>query len=107
VKAFLEGQTVCADIQPDSIHETEINEPLINWHSIDGDQALEAIRSTDGWAGYATDRTMKQYSRILREQQGLSVLPASTAGLIALLDRHQHDPLPGDRYVAVLTGRKG
>ncbi len=34
------------------------------------------------------------------------MLPASTAGLLALLDRHQQEPLPGDRYVAVLTGRK-
>ena len=41
-----------------------------------------------------------------REQQGLSVLPAATAGLIALLDRHQSENLNSDRYVAILTGRK-
>jgi threonine synthase len=33
-------------------------------------------------------------------------LPASTAGLIALIEHHQRDPLPNDRYVIVLTGRK-
>jgi threonine synthase len=33
------------------------------------------------------------------------VLPASTAGLISLLEAHQNTPFPGDRYVAVLTGR--
>jgi threonine synthase len=32
------------------------------------------------------------------------MLPASTAGLIALLDAHGREALPGDRYVAVLTG---
>jgi threonine synthase len=34
------------------------------------------------------------------------VLPASTAGLHALLTWHAKRPLPGDRYVAILTGRR-
>jgi threonine synthase len=46
------------------------------------------------------------FSKMLREKEGLSVLPASTAGLFALLDRHKKEPLPNDRYVVVLTGRK-
>ena len=37
---------------------------------------------------------------------GVMINTASTAGLIALVDRHLKDPLPGDRYVAVITGRK-
>jgi threonine synthase len=49
---------------------------------------------------------MRTYSRLIREKEGLQVLPASTAGLIALMDRHRLDPLHGDRYVVVLTGRK-
>jgi threonine synthase len=49
---------------------------------------------------------MLRFSRIVREQQGLSVLPAATAGLVALLDRHQSDSLANDRYVAILTGRR-
>ena len=43
---------------------------------------------------------------MLREKEGLNVLPASTAGLLVLLARHQQEALPGDRYVAILTGRK-
>jgi len=34
------------------------------------------------------------------------VLPASTAGLIALLEKNKTARLPSDRYVAVLTGKK-
>jgi threonine synthase len=49
---------------------------------------------------------MQEYAKLLREQQGLSVLQASTAGLIALLDRHRREPLPPGRYVVILTGRK-
>ena len=106
VKAFLKNYPSCHDLKPDQIHETRVNEPLINWHSIDGDQALEAIRQTKGWAANATDKTMRHFARLIREKEGLEVLPASTAGLIALMDHHARESLPGDRYVVVLTGRK-
>ena len=95
---------MCEDLRPQRIRETAVNEPLINWHSIDGDYALEAVRSTGGWAEYASDKEMLACSRLLREQEGLNVLPASTAGLIALL-KQKHN-MPADRYVVVLTGRK-
>jgi threonine synthase len=106
VNAFLSNSPSCEDLNPLKIRETPINEPLINWHSIDGDHALDAVRKTGGWAADASDKAMRSYSRLIREKEGLEVLPASTAGLIALVDRHLKDPLPGDRYVAVITGRK-
>jgi threonine synthase len=43
---------------------------------------------------------------MIREKEGLQVLPASTAGLIALLDRHRKEALPNDRFAVILTGRK-
>jgi threonine synthase len=106
IQAYIKNTPSCDDLPPEKIRETAVNEPLVNWHSIDGDQALEAVRSTEGWAAYASDNAMMTYSRLLREREGLSVLPASTAGLIVLLERHRKESLPGDRYVVVLTGRK-
>jgi len=106
ISAFVRNSPSCDDLPPQQIRETPINEPLINWHSIDGDHALEAIRATGGWASYASDKNMLSYSRLLREREGLSVLPASTAGLIVLLERHRKESLSGDRYVVILTGRK-
>lgn len=106
VQAFLRNAAHCEDLKPESIRETEINEPLINWHSIDGNLSLEAVRQTNGWAANASDKSMQAYARLIREREGLSVLPASTAGLIALIDQHRKQPLPGDRYVVILTGRK-
>jgi threonine synthase len=106
VYAFRNNKFLCEDLKSSKIHETIINEPLINWHSIDGDHALEAIRQTNGWACDASDREMRNASRLMREKEGLQVLPASSAGLIALIERHRGEPLPNDRYVAVLTGRK-
>jgi threonine synthase len=106
VHAFHKNAPACEDLSRERIHETKVNEPLVNWHSIDGDQALEAIRATRGWAADASDKEMLSFSRLIREREGLSVLPASTAGVLALVDWHRKEPLPSDRYVAVLTGKK-
>jgi threonine synthase len=106
IRAFLRNTPACEDLKPEQIRETAVNEPLINWHSFDGDLALEAIRKSGGWSLYASDKSMLTYSRLLREKEGLSILPASTAGLSVLLERHGKEPLPGDRYVVILTGRK-
>ncbi len=106
VRSFLLGEENCSDLAPDRIRETHINEPLINWHAIDGDHALAAINATKGWAANASDKAMRQYARLLSEKEGLRVLPASTAGLIALLERHRKTALNGDRYVVLLTGRR-
>ncbi len=106
VQAFVKNTPKCVDLKPERIRNTAVNEPLVNWRSIDGDYALSIIRQTRGWAAFATDKNMLKYARLIREKEGLSTLPASTAGLIALVDRHRKDPLPGDRYVVILTGRK-
>ena len=106
IQAYLKKLPQCDDLKPEQIRETVVNEPLINWHSMDGDYALEAVRNTKGWAGYASDKSMMLYSKLIREREGLSVLPASTAGLIALLEQHQKEALQNDRYVVILTGRK-
>ena len=106
VQAALKNRPTCEDLVPEKIRETRVNEPLINWHAIDGNIALRALRESNGWAGDASDKNMRSYSRLIREKEGLDVLPASTAGLIALIEHHKIEPLPNDRYVVVLTGRK-
>jgi len=106
IRAFMRNTVRCDDLRRESIRESPVNEPLINWHAIDGDHALEAIRNTQGWASYASDKNMLSYSRLLSSLEGLNVLPASTAGLIALIDRHRQESLQSDRYVVILTGRK-
>ncbi|TNE87870.1 MAG: pyridoxal-phosphate dependent enzyme [Deltaproteobacteria bacterium] len=105
VVGFEQGLDHCPELDPAKIRETETNEPLINWQSIDGDAALAAIQSTGGFAAGATDKQMRDMAKLLKEHQALHVLPASTAGLLALLRLHAESPLPPDRYVVVLTGR--
>jgi threonine synthase len=106
VEAFKKNLPYCEDLKPERIKESFINEPLINWHSIDGDYALTAIRQSKGWADSASDKNLLEYSKLLRLKEGLAVLPASTAGLISLITQHKKEPMSNDRYVALLTGRK-
>lgn len=105
VRAYNHGLARCEDLAPEAIRETRANEPLVNWHSIDGDHALEALRETHGWARDVTDREMQQARRFLREEEGWRVMPAATAGLVALRKGHAEYALEEDRYVAILTGR--
>jgi threonine synthase len=49
---------------------------------------------------------MLAFSKLLREKEGMHVLPASTAGLITLVEHHRREALPNDRYVVVLTGKR-
>lgn len=105
VISFRTGLDFCKDIDPKQVKETVINEPLINWHSFDGNEALEAIRKSDGFAHHISDKKMREMSTFLHKKEGYRILPASTAGLITLLEIHRKEAFVNDRFVAVLTGK--
>ena len=106
VYSFKRGLEQCIDLVPGKIKETEINEPLINWHSFDGEEALYAIRESGGNAYNISDEKMMKAASLLKTKEGLHVLPASTAGFIGLMELHKKEDLEPDRYVAILTGKK-
>ncbi len=105
IQSFLDGLDKCVDLDPSKIKETDINEPLINWHSFDGNEALEALIKTQGMAYNVSDKSMKQMNSFLLKKEGQRILPASTCGLIGLLDLHEKENLEADRFVAVLTAK--
>lgn len=105
IASFKAGLEHCLDIDPKMIKETSTNEPLINWHSFDGEEALYALRQSEGEAHHISDKKMKDMSSFLHRKEGYRILPASTSGLIALLEIHHKNELINDRYVAVLTGK--
>ena len=105
VASFNKGLKECVDLDPAKIRETEINEPLINWHSFDGDEALYALWQSEGFAAHISDQKMKQMASHLLKNDGIKVLPAATAGLIALLEKHKQETMAHDRFVAVVTAR--
>ncbi len=105
ITSFKSGLDYCKDIDPKVVKETAINEPLINWHSFDGNEALYAIQKSSGQAQHISDKKMKEMSMFLHKKEGYRILPASTAGLIAMLEMHEKNEFINDRYVAILTGR--
>jgi len=105
IASFKAGLENCEDIDPKLLKETLINEPLINWHSFDGNEALYAIRQSEGEAHHISDKKMKEMSTFLHKKEGYRILPASTSGLIALLEIHERNEMINDRYVAILTGK--
>lgn len=106
ISSFKKGLLSCEDLDPARIKETKFNEPLINWHSFDGNEALHALYDSNGAAEWTTDKQLLSTSRMLREIEGLEVLPASAAGLIGFLNWHQLQQPEGDRFVVLVTGRK-
>jgi len=106
INSFIKNYSTVQDLVPELIKETKINEPLINWHSFDGDEALYALQQTDGYAAHIADKDMIHMSSLLAKYDGIKVLPASTAGLLALLKLHEKIDLPNDRYVCLITARK-
>ncbi len=103
VSSFRAGSRRCLDLRPGQIHETRINEPLINWHSFDGQEALDALYESHGSAYDISDHKMKKMSGYLSQKEALQVLPASTAGLIALSEQSNEE---SHLQVAVLTAKR-
>ena len=107
IECFHEGSKRIWDLEPSSILETEHNEPLVSWRCLDGQQALDALWGSGGWAAYVSDDELLEFSEIMARQEGLLVLPASASSLAALTDYIQGSSERDNEktYVAVLTGR--
>ncbi|WP_420321385.1 pyridoxal-phosphate dependent enzyme [Flagellimonas sp.] len=105
ISSFKNGLCHCADLDPEHIKESKYNEPLINWHSFDGEEALYALHESQGEAFHISDRKMKEMATFLLKKEGMKILPASTAGLIALLELDEKINFEPDRFVAVLTAK--
>lgn len=105
VQSFIQGLDYCKDLNPETIKETKYNEPLINWHSFDGEEALYALYQSNGEAFNISDKKMKEMSSFLLKKEGMKMLPAATAGLIALLELDDKLNFEPDRFVAVITAK--
>ncbi len=108
VRCFLRGLKKIKDLKPSEIVETEHNEPLVSWRSLDGQKALDCLWESGGWATYVSDDNLLTFSEILAHEEGLLVLPASASSLAAVAEYAKvSSGEKRDRsYVAVLTGRR-
>lgn len=105
IKSFKQHKKIIEDLKPNDVVETRVNEPLTNWHSFDGQEALNALYESNGFGEYASDSQMIHFSKVLKDEDGLIVHPASASTLAVLSKITKNNiPLKGT-YVAILTGR--
>jgi threonine synthase len=105
IESFNNNLDEITDLDPRRIKETEINEPLVNYHAYDGDLALKALIDSSGFAEYVSDSEMEHYSKMIKDAENIDVLPASTASLAALVKILKKNEIAGD-HVVILTGKK-
>jgi len=107
VKCLTEGARTIVNLEPKEIVETDYNEPLVSWICLDGQEALDALWESSGWATYIPDAELLRYSDILAREEGLLVLPASCSSLAAIVEyAKEKKPEKDQKYVAVLTARR-
>jgi threonine synthase len=105
IKSFKANSRTILDLKPKEIKESKINEPLTNWPSFDGQLALDAIYESGGFAEYASDAKMIEFSKLVRSEEGLSVLPAAASTLAIMQSLSRHGFIVKGTFVAILTGR--
>jgi threonine synthase len=105
IKSFKEKRRTIVDLKPEEIRESKINEPLTNWRSFDGQLALDAIYESGGFAEYASDAKMIEFSKLVRSEEGLSVLPAAASTLAVMQSLGREGFVVKGTFVAILTGR--
>lgn len=107
ISTYNAGEKKIINLRPDSINETPLNEPIVNWKSLDGQEALDALWMSEGYACAVSDGVMDAFSQLLEKQEGLSVLPASAASVAAMAEYVKSRSSPkGKCLVSVLTSRK-
>ena len=107
ISSFNDGKKKIEDLKPDDITETPENEPIVNWKSLDGQAALDALWESDGYACAVSDPIMIAFSSLLEKEEGLSVLPASAASVAGMAEFVKARATHKDKcFVSVLTSRK-
>ncbi len=103
ILSFQENEERCTPLAADAIVETEVNEPLVNWNSLDGTACLTAIQDAGGSAyGASDDELLRLHGALLKD--GIDAHPASLAAASALMHARENGELEADAaVVAVLT----
>jgi len=92
------------DMDPNDVEITEANEPLAGYHSVDGVEALAAIRASRGAAIEVSESEMAFARDVVVKRTGLDALPCSAAAVAAAW-KLPPKALKGKSVVAIVTGR--
>ncbi len=103
IETILRGMTGVVELSPHEIVETHVNEPLLNWHAFDGQEAVNAIYDTDGIGVGLTDRQLLDYEKLMRDVEGITLMPVS-AGTLGALEKYLNERTDnGGPHVLILT----
>jgi threonine synthase len=91
-------------LDPAALRETEVNEPLVNWAALHGDEALDAVHATRGTVMGVSDAALLSARDVLAAL-GVPATPAGAAGVAGVMRATgEHARRPGV-HVALVTGR--
>lgn len=103
ISSFKRRLTKIEDLPRHDIRETEINEPLVNYHSYDGDLAYEAVLKSHGYAEYVTDEELVAFKNLVKDNENIDAITAAVASVVATYHVVGQKNDKGI-HVAVLTG---
>ncbi|MBQ0988720.1 pyridoxal-phosphate dependent enzyme [Micromonospora sp. H61] len=91
------------DVPLHGVTTTDHNQPLVNWHALQGPEALDAIRASGGAVHAATDDELLTARHLLAEYAAQPTAAGSVA-LAGLLAHARSTALTGT-HVVLLSGR--
>jgi threonine synthase len=103
IESFKNNEKKIRDFPIERIKETEINEPLVNYHSYDGELAFDALVRSRGFAEYVSDEELEVYKNLIKQFEGINPIPAATASIAATARIAGNNKLPGI-HIAIITG---
>lgn len=103
VETYRRGKEEMIELSPEDIDETEANEPLLNWRSLDGQEAINAIYDTKGMAVGLKDEELLHYEELLQEKENIGCLPSSASALGALERYLKDEEDTSGNHVVILT----
>ncbi|MDX3855196.1 pyridoxal-phosphate dependent enzyme [Streptomyces sp. AK02-01A] len=91
-------------LPPEAVSTTDHNQPLVNWHALQGEEAMEAIAETGG-AVHGVDDLQLCAARAALAPYGAHPTAAGAVALAGLLARAQDGGLAPGTHVVLLSGR--
>lgn len=91
-------------LAPCDVVTTDHNQPLVNWHALQGPEAMAAIRATGGAVHGADDRSLCE-ARDALAAYGVSPTAAGAVALAGLLHQARSAALSPGAHVVLLSGR--
>jgi threonine synthase len=89
-------------LDPNTLVETIVNEPLLNWKSSQIQEAFNAVSQTKGIGVEITDDEMIRAQNMLKKYENINTIPAAAAAFAGLMKNYNKFELTG-HHVVILT----